>query len=116
LALPNQSQTEQVFREIRKLHPSIDKYVDDIVHWSWDQQSNPGYGAFAYFAPGEHERYQEFLCQPYPLDNPRVFFAGEHLAIAHAWIQGAIQTGLVAVRHILQAPTPLDNDQRFLSE
>jgi hypothetical protein len=40
-------------------------------------------------------------------DNPRVFFAGEHLAIAHAWIQGAIQTGLVAVIQILNAPAPL---------
>jgi monoamine oxidase len=40
------------------------------------------------------------------LDNPCVFFVGEHLAISRAWIQGAIQTGLAATINILQAVAP----------
>jgi monoamine oxidase len=107
LALTRQEQTDVVLNGVRKLHPQIVDFVDDVIHWSWDQQSNPGYGAFAYFAPGEHERYQELLCMPYPSDKPRVYFAGEHLAVAHAWIQGAIQTALQATIEVLKSPIPV---------
>jgi monoamine oxidase len=100
LSLPEQDQTDIVLGHAGKLHPGLDRYVDEIVHWSWDRQSNPGGGAFAYFAPGEHERYQEWLGLPFPAEQPSVFFAGEHLAVAHAWIQGAIQTALQAVLQI----------------
>ncbi len=115
LALDRQERTDLVLRNVKMLHPQIDQYVDEIVHYAWDEQSNPGYGAFAYFAPGEHERYQGPLCQPYPLDNPRVFFAGEHLALAHAWIQGAIQTGLDAAISVLQAPAPQQQAEEELA-
>jgi monoamine oxidase len=30
----------------------------------------------------------------------RVHFAGEHASLAHAWIQGAIESGLRAAREI----------------
>ena len=115
LALSQQERTDSVLLNIQKLHPQIEDHVDDIVHWSWDEQSSPGCGAFAYFAPGEHERYQKLLCDPYPLENPRVFFAGEHLSIAHAWIQGAIQTGLAATINVLQAPAPAKSNLERLA-
>ncbi len=105
LTLDKNIQTDSTLREVKQLHPQIDQYLDDIVHFIWDEDYKSGSGASAYFAPREHERYQEPLCQPYPLDNPRVFFAGEHLAINHAWIQGAIQTALSATINILQAPS-----------
>lgn len=116
MALSQQERNDLVLKNLNKIHPEISEYVDDIVHWSWDEQSNPGMGAFAYFAPGEHQRYQEPLCQPYPLDNPRVFFAGEHLAIAHAWIQGAIQTGLVATMNVLQAPMSTETTLELITQ
>jgi len=104
LALSPEERTETVLQAVRRLHPQIDGVLDDVVHCAWDEHMNPGYGAFAYFAPGEHARYQAALCTPYPAASPRVFFAGEHLAIAHAWIQGAIQTALTAIVAVLQAP------------
>lgn len=100
LSLSEEDQTDVVIGQIRKLHPGLDRYVDEVIHWSWDRQNSPGSGAFAYFAPGEHERYQQLLSQPYPAEKPAVFFAGEHLAVAHAWIQGSIQTALHAVLQI----------------
>jgi monoamine oxidase len=105
-ALDDDQRTELVLRGLHLLHPTLEKSVVDVVHHCWGQQSSPGSGAFAYFGPGEHERYQPWLGEPYPnSDHARVFFAGEHLAIAHAWIQGAIQTALTAVCEVLRAPT-----------
>ncbi|MFB2924324.1 flavin monoamine oxidase family protein [Aerosakkonema funiforme] len=102
LTLNQRDRTDTTLHQVKQLHPQIDRYVDEIVHWSWDEQIKPGSGAYAYFTPGDHEEYQEVLCQPFPLDNPRVFFAGEHLAINHASIQGAIQTALSATIDILE--------------
>lgn len=90
----------------KMLHPQIDQYVDQIIHCPWDEQVAPGSGAYAFFKPGDHERYQQPLCQPYPLDQPRVFFAGEHLAINHASVQGAIHTAVAAAIEVLSAPAP----------
>jgi monoamine oxidase len=103
LTLDESEQTDSTLHQVKQLHPQIDQYVDAIVHCSWDEQSNPGSGAYAYFTPGDHERYQEVLSLPFPLDNPRVFFAGEHLAINHASIQGAIQTALSATIDVLES-------------
>jgi monoamine oxidase len=104
-SLTDAERTELVLRSIEKLHPHIRDVVDrDPVHYSWDAATNPAGGAFAFFRPGEHARYQEALSAPVPHDQPRIFFAGEHIAIAHAWIQGAIQTALSAVIDVLEAP------------
>ncbi|MEC4985590.1 MAG: NAD(P)/FAD-dependent oxidoreductase [Oscillatoria sp. PMC 1068.18] len=105
LRLEERERTDSTLQEIQQLHPQIEEYVDEVVHCLWDEESNPGSGAYAFFAPGEHERMQGLLCQPYPLDKPRVFFAGEHLAIDHASVQGAIQTAVSAVIDILQILT-----------
>jgi len=100
--LEESARSELTLHEIKQLHPQIDQYVDDIVHYIWDEDTKLGSGSYAFFAPGEHERYQSLLCQPYPLDNPRIFFAGEHLAINHASVQGAIQTALAATIDVLE--------------
>ncbi|MEA3532957.1 FAD-dependent oxidoreductase [Nocardia implantans] len=67
----------------------------------WDEQVGIGGGAFAYLAPGQHARYLAEIGAPRPYPAPRVFFAGEHLSVAHAWIQGALQSALESVRHVL---------------
>jgi len=90
------------------VHPGCRAFIKNanVVHHSWDEQESPGHGAFAFFAPGEQSRYQRYLCEPHPLQSntPKVFFAGEHLAICHAWIQNAIQSALGTVLNILSRP------------
>jgi len=88
---------------VRMLHDKNEQYLEEIVHWCWDSQASPGGGAFAFFAPGDQTRYQAALCEPVLNDSgrPRILFAGEHLAVIHGWIQGAMQTALAAVRHFL---------------
>jgi monoamine oxidase len=102
-AMNDDERTEMALHCLRPHHPTVEQYVEEVVHHCWDSQTSPGEGAFAYFGPGEHQRFQSWLGSPYPEKTPRVYFAGEHLAVAHAWIQGAIQSGLVAARHIVEA-------------
>jgi monoamine oxidase len=47
-------------------------------------------GAFARFAPGRQGLLHAHIAAPEGL----VHFAGEHTSLAHAWIQGAIESGL----------------------
>ncbi|MFF3171012.1 flavin monoamine oxidase family protein [Streptomyces sp. NPDC057900] len=90
-----------VMRSLEQLHPGICDDIDDIVHWDWDNQPGMSGGSFAYLAPGEHTRYLGGLAAPHPESNPRLFFAGEHLSAAHAWMQGAAQSALHAVGRVL---------------
>lgn len=90
-----------VMRSLEQLHPGICDDIDDILHWDWDNQPGMSGGSFAYLAPGEHTRYLDGLATPHPAGNPRLFFAGEHLSAAHAWMQGAAQSALHAVGHLL---------------
>ncbi len=100
--LPEGDRTTLVLRALEQLHPGIAATVDDVVHWNWDEQPGIGGGAFAYLAPGQHARYLKDLGAPHPVTRPRVFFAGEQLSVAHAWIQGALDSALIAVRAILE--------------
>ncbi|MEO1671495.1 MAG: NAD(P)/FAD-dependent oxidoreductase, partial [Cyanobacteria bacterium J06631_2] len=103
MTLDETAKTDLTLKEVSQLHPEIKQYTDDIIHNTWDEDNKPGSGAYAYFAPGEHEKYQPILGQSYPVNNPHVFFAGEHLAINHASVQGAVQTAVSAVIDILEA-------------
>ena len=102
IALDSSAQNDLSLQETSQLHPSIEKYTDDILHSIWDENHQPSSGSYAYFAPGEREKCQAFMGQSYPLNHPRVFFAGEHLAINHASIQGAVQTAVSAVIELLE--------------
>lgn len=99
--LPKGDRDRLVLKSLEKLHPGILNDIDDIVHWNWDEQVGMGGGAFAYLAPGEHARYLTKIGNPHPADSPRIFFAGEHVSVAHAWIQGAAQSALCAVSQVL---------------
>jgi monoamine oxidase len=60
-------------------------------------------GAFALFDPGQQTRLHEAIVAP----EGRIHFAGEHASLAHAWIQGAIESGLRAALAIhLDGATP----------
>ncbi|MFB6751877.1 flavin monoamine oxidase family protein [Streptomyces sp. NPDC056353] len=100
-ALEEADREALVLKCLEKLHPGITADVDDVVHCNWDTQTGMGGGAFAHLTPGEHLRYLSVLGAPHPAEQPRVFFAGEHLSGAHAWCQGAAQSALAAVGELL---------------
>jgi monoamine oxidase len=48
-------------------------------------------GEAAIFAPGQFESVMPYLLQP---EGGRIHFAGEHTSLKHAWIEGAIESGV----------------------
>ncbi|KAM3921565.1 L-amino-acid oxidase-like [Leptodactylus fuscus] len=74
--------------ELRKLCP---KSV--VKKWSLDPYSM---GAFAFFTPYQFGDMYEELSRP----EGRVFFAGEHMAFPHGWMNTAATSGLKAAKNI----------------
>lgn len=48
-------------------------------------------GEAAIFAPGQFESVMPYLLEP---EGGRIHFAGEHTSLKHAWIEGAIESGV----------------------
>jgi monoamine oxidase len=103
-ALPEEKRTEIVLSDLEQLHPELPAEVDEVIHVDWDAET--GGGTYAFYAPGDYQRYYRILREAFPVEVPCVFFAGEHLAVSHAWIQGAVQTGWEAARDVAAAETP----------
>ena len=100
-ALTSDERTSMVLRHIDRVHPGLSACVEDVEHVVWDDQV--GGGTYAFYAPGDYQRYYGVLRQPFPSAEPRVFFAGEHLSVSHAWIQGAVQSGWDAAQAVASA-------------
>ena len=64
--------------------------------WYDDRFAN---GAFALFQPEQQTQLQAAITQP----EGRIHFAGEHCSLHHAWIQGALESGIRAAREIHEA-------------
>jgi monoamine oxidase len=64
--------------------------------WYDDRYAN---GAFALFQPDQQTQLQADIVRP----EGRVYFAGEHCSLYHAWIQGALESGIAAARTINEA-------------
>jgi monoamine oxidase len=82
-------------------HPRIrDVYEVGASHaWYDDRFAN---GAFALFEAGQQTQLQADIVRP----EGRIHFAGEHCSLYHAWIQGALESGLRAALAIHEAPAP----------
>jgi monoamine oxidase len=98
-AMDPESRLEQAIEDVAQIHPSVrDAYEGGASHaWSTDPHAA---GAFALFAPGQQTQLQSDIVQP----EGRVHFAGEHCSLHHAWIQGALESGIRAAREIHRSP------------
>ncbi|XP_012870979.1 PREDICTED: L-amino-acid oxidase-like [Dipodomys ordii] len=67
-----------------------------VKHWSQDPYAM---GGFAFFTPYQYVDYAQELSRP----EGRVYFAGEHTALPHGWIDTAIKSGLKAAKSIQEA-------------
>ncbi|XP_041635890.1 L-amino-acid oxidase-like [Cheilinus undulatus] len=90
---------DMALRDLEKIHGS---HVRDLCtgvvvkKWSTDPYS---YGAFALFAPYQHLEYARELFR----NEGRVYFAGEHTAFPHAWIETAMKSAIRAATKISNA-------------
>ena len=78
---------------------ALDSIVKEYVTREWDNEPW-ALGAFSMFYPGQK---RIFL---YDMEKPeyenRVFFAGEHISCNHAWMQGALQSGIIAANMLIK--------------
>jgi monoamine oxidase len=98
-SLPPGDRIEQAIEDVAQLHPQIIEEFEVGASWMWHDDPYAG-GAFALFEPSQQGLLHEHIVAP----EGRIHFAGEHASLAHAWIQGAIESGLRAAREIHARP------------
>jgi monoamine oxidase len=98
-ALSPSDMIEQALEDVAQVHPSIvqEFEVGAVQDWYGDPYAR---GAFALFEPEQQTRLQEAIVAP----EGRIHFAGEHTSLYHAWIQGALESGIRAAREVHEAP------------
>lgn len=89
----------QALENVALIHPQILDEFEVGASQMWHDDEFAG-GAFALFDPGQQTLLHDHIIAP----EGRIHFAGEHASLAHAWIQGAIESGLRAAREIHTAP------------
>jgi monoamine oxidase len=93
--MDEETRLEEALEDVAKVHPEVvEEYEVGVTHaWYNDRWAR---GAFALFEPEQETRLQEHIVAP----EGRVHFAGEHCSLWHAWIQGALESGIRAAREI----------------
>ena len=101
-AMDEETRLEEALDDVARIHPRIrEEYEGGTSHaWYSDRWAR---GAFAMFAPEQQTQLQADIVRP----EGRIHFAGEHCSLYHAWIQGALESGIRAARTIHEAPTGL---------
>jgi monoamine oxidase len=90
-SLSHPDRVSQALENLAHIHPQIATEFEAGASHMWHDDEFAG-GAFALFDPGQQTRLHNTIIRP----EGRVWFAGEHGSLAHAWIQGAIESGLRA--------------------
>jgi monoamine oxidase len=98
-AMDEETRLEEALDDVSRIHPWIrEEYEGGASHaWYGDRWAR---GAFALFAPDQQTELQQAIVAP----EGRIYFAGEHCSLYHAWIQGALESGIRAAREINERP------------
>lgn len=99
-SLDPEDRIEQAVENVARIHPQAASEVEVGASYVWHEDEFAG-GAFALFEPGQQTLLQTHITAP----EGRIHFAGEHTSLAHAWIQGAIESGLRAAAEIHERAT-----------
>jgi monoamine oxidase len=94
-ALAPADRLTQALDYLAQLHPQAPAEIEAGASYMWHTDEFAG-GAFAIFDPGQQRHVHEIVVRP----EGRIYFAGEHTSLTHAWIQGAIESGLRAALQI----------------
>ncbi|RIK42089.1 MAG: amine oxidase [Chloroflexi bacterium] len=86
----------QALENLARIHPEALETFEVGTSKMWHDDEFAG-GAFALFDPGQQTLLHDLIVQP----EGRIHFAGEHTSLCHAWIQGAIESGLRAARAVV---------------
>jgi len=99
-SMDEETRLEEALDDVSRIHPQIrEEYEGGASHaWYSDRWAR---GAFAMFAPEQQTDLEADIVRP----EGRFQFAGEHCSLYHAWIQGALESGIRAGRTIHEAST-----------
>jgi monoamine oxidase len=102
-AMDPETRLEEALDDVSRIHPRIrEEFEVGTSHaWYGDRWAR---GAFALFAPDQQTELQAAIVEP----EGRIHFAGEHCSLYHAWIQGALESGIRAAKEIHEAPATVD--------
>jgi monoamine oxidase len=89
----------QALEDVARIHPQVRQEFEVGASKMWHDDEFAG-GAFALFDPGQQTLLHQHIIAP----EGRISFAGEHASLTHAWIQGAIESGLRAASEVHRAP------------
>jgi monoamine oxidase len=85
----------QALENLTLIHPQAAAEFEVGASKMWHDDEFAG-GAFALFDPGQQLLLHDHIIEP----EGRIHFAGEHASLGHAWIQGAIESGLRAAHEV----------------
>ncbi len=94
-SLPPEERIVQALDDVAEIHPQVSEEFEVGASKVWHHDPFAG-GAFALFTPGQQTLLHDAIVAP----EGRIHFAGEHTSLTHAWIQGAIESGLRAASEI----------------
>ncbi|HEX4932340.1 MAG TPA: FAD-dependent oxidoreductase, partial [Gemmatimonadaceae bacterium] len=94
-AMDEETRLEEALDDVERIHPRIREVYEVGASHAW-YSDRWARGAFAMFAPGQQTELQEDIVRP----EGRIHFAGEHCSLYHAWIQGALESGIRAAQAI----------------
>jgi len=97
-SLSPQDRLVQALENVSLIHPQVVDAFEVGASKMWHHDEFAG-GAFALFDPGQQTLLYPHIIAP----EGRIHFAGEHASLTHAWIQGAIESGLRAATEIHRA-------------
>lgn len=94
-AMDAETRLEEALDDVARIHPQIREEYETGTSYAWygDRWAR---GAFALFTPDQQTDLQASIVAT----EGRVHFAGEHCSLYHAWIQGALESGIRAAREI----------------
>ena len=99
-SLSKEDRITQALEDVAEVHPQVTKEFEVGFSHMWHDDEFAG-GAFALFEPEQETQLHESIIMP----EGRIHFAGEHAALSHRWIQGAVESG---VRSALEVHHAID--------
>ncbi|QBP41891.1 flavin monoamine oxidase family protein [Paenisporosarcina antarctica] len=99
-SLSEENRIQQALKNLSTIHGQqvYDEFITGASH-SWAQYPYSG-GDFTVFKPEQETELFHAISSP----EGRVHFAGEHTALPHAWIQGAIESGIRVAHEVNDLP------------
>lgn len=101
--IPPPLRFRKIKNQVAQVHGLPMEYLNNVVedYKSLQWYNNPlSLGAFSFFRPEQKKLFSFAVTQPEY--NNKIFFAGEHISLAHAWISGSFSTGMKAANAIAE--------------